>query len=523
MKSIKLILISLLGLFLANCNDNYNEEFTRELKGGELKGSEEQVLLSNDLFSKEDLSLEEIQFVAQMFAKNEFSSSTSTRAIQDREVDNIVPIISNGEQILAYAVNFKGGGYNIVSTTQKYTPIIGYNENGRIDSEYMQNNSAFMFWMDLLKEDIQYQKQKTDETDSILVNNRLMWKEYKNAAKTMQNSIKYSTTATTIRDHCYWYYEERKKIMNSTFTQLMSTDLDQYNYLVGLDYGNRGRITDDVRDHLIRTNNALKASYTGKATWAPPSYFWTEYFKDYNSYDSKELIKTLWDQDYPYNVLNPPKNNGEAGNMPAGCVTIAIAQILNYYRYPQVLKNMEGNQELAVDWNKTNVVSIQDTTNMEIPRLIRFVNQGIKTRNGNNSSSAYTKDAGYFLAANGYTAFISKNINYNTLIQEIKARRPVYVAGANSKNEGHAFICQGYRNLQQKITIELMSSSEFTYKDYPTNPYTLMYSASGSRSASGEYFCFNWGWGYTYSNDWLLYPTNLRGFNSNVELLIIKR
>jgi hypothetical protein len=49
-----------------------------------------------------------------------------------------------------------------------------------------------------------------------------------------------------------------------------------------------------------------------------------------------------WDQIWPYNMycpidtsINNPINGRFHGHYPAGCVAVAVAQILRYYRYPE--------------------------------------------------------------------------------------------------------------------------------------------------------------------------------------------
>ena len=50
------------------------------------------------------------------------------------------------------------------------------------------------------------------------------------------------------------------------------------------------------------------------------------------------FLETNWNQDYPYNMLCPESSNpagaSYAGRVPAGCVPVALAQIMNYHRWP---------------------------------------------------------------------------------------------------------------------------------------------------------------------------------------------
>ena len=55
------------------------------------------------------------------------------------------------------------------------------------------------------------------------------------------------------------------------------------------------------------------------------------------------LLKTLWNQGDPYNLLCPRyyREDGTQGDLSAtGCVATAIAQVMSFYRYPSQTKRM---------------------------------------------------------------------------------------------------------------------------------------------------------------------------------------
>lgn len=534
MKYFKLLLIILSGLFFSYCSDNIDEGVISESKN-----AENQFVIQDDFLTNENLTEDEIRFVAQTFTANNplTESNAATRVKRSTDIKNIFPILSDGQQILAYAVNFKGGGYNIISANQKYAPIIGFAEEGSIEPDYRKKNPSFAFWLDFLEQDIICQKNKTDETDSVAINNRMLWQEYKAVAISSRNRKSLVATRATTQDHRYWYNKERDWMMSgeASFTSsfnFMSEDLQRYNDMVRKDYGNQNYLSDGEKDALRRNNVAMKANYERAGLWAPSAYYWSEYFKGYNEYNTGELVKTKWHQGYPYNIQNPLKEGAVTPDnpdkyQPAGCVTIAVSQILNYHKYPQTLRRMEGGlsvKTLNVDWNKTNIISLSNPNLTDIPQLIRFVNQGVFTINGDNSSSSNITNAKNFFELNQYTVNQYDGRFYDKMITEVKAGRPVYVRGDNGK-EGHAFICNGYKNLEKRVTIELTSTNSLTVKDYSTNPYFIYKSSQGNRTATGEYFSFNWGWGG--SSAWIIIPTNtpldLQGFNNDIKILTIHK
>lgn len=522
MKNLRLLLLVLSGMLLTYCNDNIDEQLINVAQN-----SEQNYVIEDNFLKNEKLSENEVKFIAETFTSSNLLSTFGvyTRTANKVIIDNVLPLLSDDNQTLAYAVNFKGGGYNIVSATQKYSPIIGFSEKGSIQQDYREENPGLAFWLDFLKGDIVYQINKNDDSDSIAIMNRMLWREYEAVALLEKNT----SVTTSIKDHWYWYNKKRLEAMDGSFTsslKLMSEDLPRFREIVQTDYDNHNNLSTGEMNHLISTNTALKSEYSRAGLSQPTAYFWTEYYKGSNDYDIGNLIKTKWHQDYPYNILNPLKTNSDTEHQPAGCVTLAVAQVLNFYKHPQTLYRKNGIflSSLDVDWNKTDITSLSDPNLLDIPTLIRFVNQGVFTENGDNGSSSNIDDAQSFFNRNQYTTHRYDGRDISRMISEIKAGRPVYVRGSNNSGEGHAFICDGYRAIKRHLYIELSTTNDTYVKDYVTNPYFIYKTSEGSRITSQEYLGFNWGWGYS---SWVIIPSNspidFNGFNNIIKLLTIEK
>jgi photosystem II stability/assembly factor-like uncharacterized protein len=197
------------------------------------------------------------------------------------------------------------------------------------------------------------------------------------------------------------------------------------------------------------------------------------------------LLKGLqWNQTEFYNDYCPSDTNapdGYNGRVPAGCVAIAMAQIMKYYSYPS--KGIGSNKynhpiygELSVDFANTsynwNDMPFSLTApNKDAATLIYQCGVAVNMDFGSNSSAAYDVDARYALVhffgySDSMTLYnrdnnsASKEIWNARLKMEMDARRPVYYSGFDILNTtGHAFVCDGYDN------------------SFPTK------------------FHFNWGWG----------------------------
>lgn len=523
MKNLRLLLLVLSGMLLTYCNDNIDE-----LLINVAQNSEQNYVIEDNFLKNEKLSENEVKFIAETFTSSNLLSTSGayTRTANKVTIDNVLPLLSDDNQTLAYAVNFKGGGYNIVSATQKYSPIIGFSEKGSIQQDYREKNPGLAFWLDFLKEDIVYQINKNDDSDSIAIRNRMLWREYEAAALSERST----SSTTSIKDHWYWYNEKRLEAMDKHFTsvqKLMSEDLPRFREIVQADYDNRNNLSTGEMNHLISTDTALKSEYSRAGITKPTAYYWTEFYKGQTDYDIGNLVKTQWHQNSPYNILNPLKTNSDTKHQPAGCVTLAVSQILNFYKHPQTLRRIDGtslNETFDVDWSKTDIPSLRDPELLDIPRLIRFVNLGVHTKNGDNNSSSDINKAKTFFDINQYTTHKYDGRDIARMVSEVKAGRPVYVRGSDNNGDGHAFICDGYRAFKRQLSIELSTTNDIYVKDYATNPYFIYRTSEGNRITSEEYLGFNWGWGYS---TWVIRPSNspmdFNGFNNNIKLLTIEK
>jgi len=197
------------------------------------------------------------------------------------------------------------------------------------------------------------------------------------------------------------------------------------------------------------------------------------------------LITTKWDQDYSYNGAanaynyHVTESTASCGKCPAGCVAVAMAQIMNYWKYPVYVK---GDPTRPFDW--CNMVDSLDSRSPNyiaernaVATLIRTcgLKVGMKyCRNNACESGASAEDArdafkNHFYYHSGID--FSNKSNFTAARwkertkEELRKGQPVYYRGESSAG-GHGFVCDGYD--------------------------------------SQDYFHFNWGWGGSWQNDaWL--------------------
>lgn len=174
------------------------------------------------------------------------------------------------------------------------------------------------------------------------------------------------------------------------------------------------------------------------------------------------LLTTTWNQDSPYNDQCPKLPDG--GTCVTGCIATALAQVLNYHKWPEHVEGLSAYTtktrsinvtELPATtfaWNKMldsySASSPQDTKT-EVAKLLRYCGQASHMDYGPSSGSYYQvdmfknylqyDDATRSVSRKDYTATAWDNLIY----AELQARRPVLYAGSNNGG-GHAWVVDGY-------------------------------------------------------------------------------
>ena len=169
------------------------------------------------------------------------------------------------------------------------------------------------------------------------------------------------------------------------------------------------------------------------------------------------LLKTQWGQMEPYNKYCPEINGVR---YPTGCVATAIAQIVNYNKWPKGLTNatekyisrtinisMPAMEPTSFDWD--------NMTDDDIARLMLYCGYGAKIDYNENGSGGYDGDVECaFIDIFGYSKgyrLISRTGYSNdeweqVIYEELYAGRPVYYSGQPKSGDGHAFVVDGYNN-----------------------------------------------------------------------------
>ncbi|MCF0203008.1 MAG: C10 family peptidase, partial [Bacteroidaceae bacterium] len=175
------------------------------------------------------------------------------------------------------------------------------------------------------------------------------------------------------------------------------------------------------------------------------------------------LIKTRWDQHAPYNGRCPILG---VKTCSTGCVATAMAQILNYHKYPADLPALDAyktkTQGIMMPalpeipnfaWNSLKNTYEEDDTDENIAALMLYCGQSVDMDYGQSGTTSGADDDNVPYALRNYFGYKSASIversRYTTkkwdelIYNELANGRPVYYRGASS-NGGHAFVCDGY-------------------------------------------------------------------------------
>ena len=219
---------------------------------------------------------------------------------------------------------------------------------------------------------------------------------------------------------------------------------------------------------------------------------------DFSGRDEVEpLLTTTWNQGRYYNEMCPADENGPGGHTYAGCVPVAMGQVLNYFRFPlQGLGSYSyycpPYDTLSVNFGNTTyrwdeMALYLSGSNLAVAELLYHLGVSCDLVYGPNGSGMYNHKAAYSLRTyfklspeTIYAYRDSTSMDWDSLlITHLDRKIPMYYAGWSVPNiNGHAFVCDGYQE--------------------------------------GNYYHFNWGWGG--SSDGYFYTDALNPGGSNFNL-----
>ena len=180
------------------------------------------------------------------------------------------------------------------------------------------------------------------------------------------------------------------------------------------------------------------------------------------------LLTEMWEQGCLYNSLCPTFEKVPCGHAEAGCVAVAMGQIMHYWQHPTTgwgshsyynagltLSADFGNT--VYDWEHMPDSLNEDSSEAEIEAVATLLfHSGVSvdmkyTSNGSGADSGDVPDAliNYFKYSS--SLHIEKQSDYNVAVwismlkSCLNLQRPVFYGGKGSQGS-HAFVCDGYDN-----------------------------------------------------------------------------
>ncbi len=269
-------------------------------------------------------------------------------------------------------------------------------------------------------------------------------------------------------------------------------------------YFDMDKITGNVEGFLNLHAESIIRAQDNKPSRKETDLNWNNLLD--GSFDSKAdckavapLLTTQWDQDSPWNNMCPEDSSGPGGHVYAGCVAVAMSQIMRYWQHPaqgtgyhSYYHYTYGN--ISADFGNT----VYDWQNMpessataSSQKLLFHAGVSVNMNYGPDGSGASSEsvssamavyfgysDTSQYLYRQGYSDTEWKNILKN----QLDNGRPVYYRG--SETYGHAFVCDGYD--------------------------------------SSDFFHFNWGWSGYYNGYYNIDNLNPGDYNFSYYQAAIK-
>ena len=186
------------------------------------------------------------------------------------------------------------------------------------------------------------------------------------------------------------------------------------------------------------------------------------------------LLMTKWSQDYPFNYYFPILDNHVFNREYAGCVTVALAQIFCYNRFPNHILTNYINWDNVCQHNYTNS-NPSNAVNDAVAWLMWSIALDLPADWGDTDSredgtASSIEDAAALMSRLGYSNVqILNGTNRSSVINMLCNRQqPVYIRGESnveSNHDIHAWVLDGCNIYKNDYWVRHYEN-EFVYNEY---------------------------------------------------------
>lgn len=384
--------------------------------------------------------------VAKRFSELSFDKVLQPTVNATRGADQFETIKSDDGEVIAYVVNFDGGGFCLIGAVKELYPILAHSDKGSFDVESI-DKSGVSIWVSMLVESYGAIDELTEDELFAL---KQIWADYE---------------------------DETEFVTKDAATRSSSSMNDAFNKKFSEFAAETGRTAFPLSASSMFPSGAYSTLKGLAMRFSSPEQFTIiEVIKEEVNISVGPLVTTSWHQEYPFNRAI------HIDNVFAGCVAIAMGQIMNYHQHPA-----------GYSWS-----TISNNKYSEAARLIADIGRNVNMDYGvigvdtGSGSNIYKANTGF--QKMGYNSTISTSVNIRTEVAT--NRRPIYIRGSKAgANTGHAWVLSGYK--ERYIT-------GYTYKMYAIHGSNGNYYYSNSSDMSISHFVnsvqskvyhHNWGWG----------------------------
>lgn len=170
------------------------------------------------------------------------------------------------------------------------------------------------------------------------------------------------------------------------------------------------------------------------------------------------------------------KNATSGANCPTGCVATAMAQVVNYYKWPEKAEGIgtardHFNQNYQIDmsndyfdWDnildiytneKSEVIAGNETQWNAVALLMRDIGYSVKSKYNRESTGSKSYNIPFALVNNfgfdkgahmDYRNWYTDEQWDSLIYDNLSKYGPVIYSGVTKDGEGHEFVCDGYRS-----------------------------------------------------------------------------
>ena len=393
-------------------------------------------------------------------------ANNTTRGGKIRQIKDVTPILGDKFQnatrvsedeaaaaidTLLYLVNFEDEeGYAVLSAADFLAPIIAVMDQGSIDSSMMEN-VAGSIWdfdddccIDYYEDELA--EEAADTTDLPIIGGLF----------SQSNEITRTTESTSAINHSL-------KFVLRTISDYCEYKLIDHNNPAGSG-DNSGGNTGGSSNNGSEDNTGDEGDDNGDST-SPQDWVIIGQIQP--------MLQTSWIQQYPYNYYCPTTNVADEncrGRGYAGCLAVALGQILAYHQYPNVIDNVYAPVWQAIRTNvwtpPTNNFIMIDYSTDQVAILLSELgrNKYLAMKYKRGGSESNPRRAAKTLEKLGYQN-TGKTDGYDQtiILTHLNTDRPILIGATSPKEEsgdgkkhGHAWVIDGYIHRLRGSQSEIM-------------------------------------------------------------------